>query len=132
MRGWRRKRTKKAKAKATAKKWEMWDLFAGEPSVDKGPFRVGIVDENCENNMWIRIGLRTVRQFIIAYCGACKDFDYGGGCNDFEHNYCLVWWKGVVRDQFGRRGVWPQPLFLDNFVRDEVENGTHCHIRRRC
>ena len=41
--------------------------------------------------MWIRIGSRTVRQLIIAYCGACKDFDYGGGCNDFEHNYCMVW-----------------------------------------
>jgi hypothetical protein len=102
MRGWRRKRTKKAKAKATAKKWEMWDLFAGEPSVDKGPFRVGIVDENCENNMWIRIGLRTVRQFIIAYCGACKDFDYGGGCNDFEHNYCMV---SMVMVE-GSRPIW--------------------------
>jgi len=107
---------------------QYWDLFAAEPDiVSVGEFAVAIVDDaDGTNGKWVRVGSQTVRQLIIAYCGLCASLNPGrhalqGGCNDFEHNYCMIW--------YSRRG-WSNPLPLDNLVCDVVKNGANCMIHR--
>ena len=112
---------------------QYWDLFAAEPDiVTVSQFSVFSVDESGADGKWIRVGRQTVRQFIIKHCGMYASLrgyndDVCGECNDFEHNYCMVWYK--PNRQHTHR-MWSHPLPLDSLVRDEMKNGADCMIRR--